>query len=82
MDQLTSEIEFDKSVYVVTEAGKPVFHWNGSGDEVRLSSLLKAVLSFCEAMGDSVKCIKSGQSRIVFLVRGYLSYVMISRTCF
>ena len=72
--------EFSKSIYVITDAGKPVFSWNETGDALRLSSLLKAILSFCEAMGDSIRCMKSGRTRIMFLVKHQLSFIIVSET--
>ncbi|CAM9793178.1 unnamed protein product [Ectocarpus sp. 8 AP-2014] len=70
-----------KHIFVLSNAGKPVFSL--SGDEQRLStlmSLIQGMLSLCADCdnGDEMESISAGSRRFVFLKRGNLVLVGVS----
>ncbi|CAM9184787.1 unnamed protein product [Ectocarpus fasciculatus] len=70
-----------KHIFVLSNAGKPVFSL--SGDEQRLStlmSLIQGLLSLCADCdsGDEMESISAGSRRFVFLKRGNLVLVGVS----
>nr|CAG4645441.1 EOG090X03TW [Lynceus sp. MCZ IZ 141354] len=57
-----------KHVFVLTEAGKPVYSRHGDEENlVTLFGVMQAMVSFVEDSGDVLQCIKAGDTSIVFL---------------
>ncbi|KAI7797970.1 putative vacuolar fusion protein MON1-like protein B [Triplophysa rosa] len=70
-----------KHVFVLSEAGKPIYSRFGS--EEALSStigVMMALVSFIQAGGNTIKSIFSDERTIVFLQKGPLVFVSVSTT--
>lgn len=70
-----------KHMFILTSSGKPVY--TRYGDEQKLSGfmcVLQAVVSFVSDNGDTVRYLTAGKHRFVFLIRGPLYLVAVSRT--
>ena len=70
-----------KHIFILSSAGKPIF--SRHGDEVALSGFIgttQAVISFCADVGDTIKSIYAGDHDFVFLIRGPLYLLAVSRT--
>jgi hypothetical protein len=61
---------YPKHVFILSSAGKPIFSRHGDEQEmVTTFGLLQAVISIAQDSGDSIRCIKSGERRIVYFVK-------------
>ncbi|CAL8078978.1 unnamed protein product [Calicophoron daubneyi] len=72
----------DLHVFVLTEAGKPVY--SRYGDEGRLSSIIgvmQALVSFVAAAGDELQFINANDRKFVFLCRPHLILVAVGLKC-
>lgn len=70
-----------KHVFILSNSGKPVY--SRHGDEQKLCAfmpVLSAISSFVDATGDTIKTIYAGAHKIVFLFKGPLHLVAVSRT--
>jgi len=70
-----------KHIFILSNSGKPVY--SRHGDEQKLCAfmpVLSAISSFVDATGDTIKTIYAGEHKIVFLFKGPLHLVTVSRT--
>lgn len=70
-----------KHIFILSNSGKPVY--SRHGDEQKLCAfmpVLSAISSFVDATGDTIKTIYAGVHKIVFLFKGPLHLVAVSRT--
>ncbi|XP_066500602.1 vacuolar fusion protein MON1 homolog B [Hoplias malabaricus] len=70
-----------KHVFVLSEAGKPIYSRYGS--EEALSSVMgvmMALVSFVQAGGNNIQSIYSDERRIVFMQKGPLVFVSVSKS--
>ncbi len=73
--------QHQKHILVFSAAGKPIF--SRYGNESKLSGttcVLQAFVAFVADQGDELHCITAGRHRFVFLMRGSIYLVAISRT--
>ncbi|KAL6064798.1 Vacuolar fusion protein MON1 A, variant 3 [Balamuthia mandrillaris] len=73
--------KYSKHIFIMSSAGKPVY--SRYGDEQKLCSfmpVLSAISSFVVDAGDTIKTIIAGQHKIVFLFKGPLYLVAVSKT--
>ena len=71
----------EKHIFVLSEAGKPIFSLHGEEDMmVSLGGLMQALVSFVADSGDTIKSIKTEDTNIVFLVKSPLILVGVSST--
>ncbi|KAI0365723.1 DUF254-domain-containing protein [Pilatotrama ljubarskyi] len=70
-----------RQYFVLTDAGKPVFisdHDTHSDSATSMIGVIQALVSIFLDDGDKLRCINSGNTRIVFLLRPPLYYVCVS----
>jgi hypothetical protein len=70
-----------KHIFVLSASGKPIY--SRYGDEQQLVTtfgLLQAVISIIRDSGDELKCIISGNRRIVYFIKNSLYFICISST--
>ncbi|OZJ05725.1 hypothetical protein BZG36_01330 [Bifiguratus adelaidae] len=70
-----------KHFFVLSNAGKPI--WTRYGDESRISTLMgviQAIISFFQDGDDSIRCIQSGDTVFVFLLKEPLYLVAVAKT--
>ncbi|KAG9284849.1 hypothetical protein G9A89_003772 [Geosiphon pyriformis] len=70
-----------KHFFILSSSGKPIY--TRYGDESRISSymgVVQAIVSFFADADDSIRCINAGQHKFVFLLKGPLYLVAVSRT--
>ncbi|KAI0243689.1 Vacuolar fusion protein mon1 [Massospora cicadina] len=68
-------------LFILSSAGKPIY--SRYGDESQLSGymgILQAIISFFADDNDSIRCIKAGNTKIVFMLRDPLYYVLVAKT--
>ena len=69
----------DKHIFVLSEAGKPIYSLHGEEEMmVSLAGLMQALVSFVADSGDTIKSIKTKTTNIVFLVKSPLILVGVS----
>ena len=70
-----------KHVFVLSEAGKPIFSIHGEEDDLAsIMAVMQAMVSYVIDMGDVLKSFNAGPDRqIVFLNKGPLILVAVSR---
>ncbi|KAJ8302197.1 hypothetical protein KUTeg_021184 [Tegillarca granosa] len=70
-----------KHVFILSEAGKPVYSRHGTEDKlVTIMGVMQALVSFVHDNGkDALRCIIAGEHRFVFLVKDPLILVGVSR---
>ncbi|CAG8583240.1 1631_t:CDS:10 [Diversispora eburnea] len=79
--QSTNWTRHRKHFFILSSAGKPIY--TRYGDESRISSymgVIQAIVSFFADSDDTIRCINAGQHRFVFLLKGPLYLVAVSRT--
>lgn len=70
-----------KHIFVLSSSGKPIFSRYGDEQElVTTFGLLQAVISIALDSGDSLRCIRAGGRKIVYLMKQSLYFVCISST--
>lgn len=70
-----------KHIFILSAAGKPIFSRHGDEQElVTIFGLIQAVVSIVEDSSDEIQCIKAGNRRIVYLLKGSLYFVIVSST--
>ncbi|EDQ87083.1 uncharacterized protein MONBRDRAFT_33500 [Monosiga brevicollis MX1] len=73
--------DHDKHVFILSNAGKPIYTRHGHEEQhVTLMGVMSALVSFVENDRDELRWFRAGQQIFVFLQRGPLYLVMISRT--
>ncbi|KAI8975580.1 vacuolar fusion protein MON1 [Mycotypha africana] len=80
-DNVKNWADHDKHFFILSSAGKPI--WARYGDESQLSTLMgviQAIISFFQDSDDTIKSIQAQQHQIVFIIKGPLYYVAVSRT--
>lgn len=68
-----------KHIFVLSDSGKPIF--TRYGDEQELAStmgLISALIAVVRRQGDTLRCIRAGQRRIVCYVKPGLYFICIS----
>eukprot|EP00798_Chlamydomonas_sp_ICE-L_P024359 gene24359-9972_t len=66
----------DSNFFILSTSGKPIYCNSGEEDElVGLMALITALVSVVEDQGDSIRHIVSGNTLIVFIVRGPICLV-------
>ena len=70
-----------KHIFILSSSGKPIFSKHGDEQEfVTTFGLLQAIFSLVQDAGDSLKCLKAGNRKIVYFIRNSLYFVSISST--
>jgi len=86
LDQASNSEVFDwkveeKHIFVVSEAGKPIYSLNGSDEAlVSLGGIMQALVSYVAASGDSIRSIRTGDKAVVFLSKPPLILVGVAGT--
>lgn len=69
-----------KHIFVLSDAGKPIFALHGDEDEqASLMAVMQAMVSYVADMGDSLRSLVVGSKKIVFLSKGPLILVAVSK---
>lgn len=69
-----------KHVFVLSEAGKPIYSRHGKEDKlVTLMGVMQALVSFVQDGNDHIRCIIAGNHTFVFNVRGPIILVAVSQ---
>ena len=77
LDSLSSR---DKHIFVLSEAGKPIYSLYGEDEMmVSLGGLMQALVSFVADSGDTIRSIRAADTNIVFLVKSPLILVGVSK---
>ena len=72
--------EHSKHIFVISEAGKPIYSLHGEEEYlVSLGGIMQALVSFVADTGDAIRSIRAGHTQIVFLVKSPLILVAVSR---
>lgn len=82
IDYLTDKswLEKPKHIFILSEAGKPIYSFHGSEDKLAsLFGVLTALVSFVQQNEDGITSIVAEGYKIVFLVRNSLILVATSR---
>jgi len=68
-----------KHIFVLSESGKPIFsRYGDEQDQASTVGLISALIAVVRGQGDSLRCIKAGQRRIVCFVRQGLYFISVS----
>ncbi|KAL1110484.1 hypothetical protein AAG570_008012 [Ranatra chinensis] len=71
----------DNHIFILSSAGKPVYSRYGCEDKlVTLFGVMQALVSFVQDSDDSIQAIYAGKSLVVFLIRGPIILVSVSRS--
>ncbi|KAL5283498.1 MON1A family protein [Megaselia abdita] len=74
-------LEKPKHIFILSEAGKPIYTFHGSEDKLAsLFGVMQALVSFVQQNDDGITAIFAEGYKIVFLVRNSLILVATSRT--
>lgn len=70
-----------KHIFILSSSGKPIFTRYGDEQEmVTTFGLLQAVISIALDSGDTIRCIRAGKRKIVYLLKNSLYFISISST--
>ncbi|XP_045844489.1 vacuolar fusion protein MON1 homolog B [Meles meles] len=70
-----------KHVFVLSEAGKPIYSRYGSVEALSTTmGVMTALVSFVQSAGDAIRAIYAEDHKLVFLQQGPLLLVAVSRT--
>ncbi|EHB07523.1 Vacuolar fusion protein MON1-like protein B [Heterocephalus glaber] len=70
-----------KHVFVLSEAGKPIYSRYGSVEALSATmGVMTALVSFVQSAGDTIRAIYAEDHKLVFLQQGPLLLVAVSRT--
>ncbi|XP_010607811.1 vacuolar fusion protein MON1 homolog B [Fukomys damarensis] len=70
-----------KHVFVLSEAGKPIYSRYGSVEALSATmGVMTALVSFVQSAGDTIRAIHAEDHKLVFLQQGPLLLVAVSRT--
>lgn len=73
--------ERKKHVFILSAAGKPIYSRYGSEDKlVTIFGVMQALVSFVQTNQDTIRSIHAGNSKFVFLIKGPIILVSVSRT--
>ncbi|XP_067002562.1 vacuolar fusion protein MON1 homolog [Anabrus simplex] len=72
--------ERKKHVFILSAAGKPIYSRYGSEDKlVTIFGVMQALVSFVQANQDTIRSIHAGNTKFVFLLKGPIILVSVSR---
>lgn len=81
---VTKEVGWEtnsKNIFILSSSGKPIFSRIGDEqDLVTTFGLLQAVISIVLDSGDSIKCIRSGQRKVLVQLKESLYFVCVHNT--
>ncbi|XP_013380579.1 vacuolar fusion protein MON1 homolog A [Lingula anatina] len=70
-----------KHIFVLSEAGKPIYSRYGKEDKlVTIMGVMQALVSFLQDGNDSLRCLVAGKHKFVFLNRENLNLVAVAKT--
>ncbi|CAG5083423.1 Similar to Mon1a: Vacuolar fusion protein MON1 homolog A (Mus musculus) [Cotesia congregata] len=70
-----------KHIFVLSQAGKPVYSRHCPEDKlVTIMGVMQALVSFVAAGNDTIKSVHAGDTNFVFLIKGPLILVAVSKT--
>ncbi|XP_011306022.1 vacuolar fusion protein MON1 homolog A [Fopius arisanus] len=70
-----------KHIFVLSQAGKPVYSRHSPEDKlVTVMGVMQALVSFVQAGNDMIRSVHAGNTNFVFLVKGPLILVAVSKT--
>ncbi|XP_012276007.1 vacuolar fusion protein MON1 homolog A [Orussus abietinus] len=70
-----------KHIFVLSQAGKPIYSRHSSEDKlVTVMGVMQALVSFVQSGDDMIRSVHAGDTNFVFLVKGPLILVAISKT--
>ncbi|GFG32545.1 hypothetical protein Cfor_09047 [Coptotermes formosanus] len=74
--------ERKKHVFILSAAGKPIYsRWYGNEDKlVTIFGVMQALVSVVQTNQDTIRSIHAGNSKFVFLIKGPIILVSVSRT--
>ncbi|KAJ9580107.1 hypothetical protein L9F63_004249, partial [Diploptera punctata] len=73
--------ERKKHIFILSAAGKPIYSRYGSEDKlVTMFGVMQALVSFVQASQDTIRSIRAGSTKFVFLIKGPIILVSVSRT--
>lgn len=79
--QNTEWKERKKHVFILSAAGKPIYSRYGSEDKlVTIFGVMQALVSFVQTSQDTIRSIHAGNTKFVFLIKGPVILVSVSRT--
>lgn len=68
-------------MFILSQAGKPIYSRYSSEDKlVTLMGVMQALVSFVQDSNDMIKSIHVGDTNFVFIARGPLILVTVSKT--
>lgn len=75
------EHDQNKHIFILSSSGKPIFSKYGDENElVTTFGLLQAVISIVIDSGDSIKCIRAGNRKIVYFIKQSLYFICVTST--
>ncbi|XP_015123688.1 vacuolar fusion protein MON1 homolog A [Diachasma alloeum] len=70
-----------KHIFVLSQAGKPVYSRHSPEDKlVTVMGVMQALVSFVQAGNDMIRSVHAGDTNFVFLLKGPLILVAVSKT--
>uniref|UniRef100_V9ICE5 Vacuolar fusion protein MON1 homolog n=1 Tax=Apis cerana TaxID=7461 RepID=V9ICE5_APICE len=70
-----------KHVFILSQAGKPIYSRYSSEDKlVTVMGVMQALVSFVQAGSDMIRSVHAGDTNFVFVVKGPLILVAVSKT--
>ncbi|XP_046481985.1 vacuolar fusion protein MON1 homolog [Neodiprion pinetum] len=70
-----------KHIFILSQAGKPIYSRHSSEDKlVTLMGVMQALVSFVQAGNDMIRSVHAGDTNFVFVVKGPLILVTVSKT--
>lgn len=70
-----------KHIFVLSQAGKPVYSRHSPEDKlVTIMGVMQALVSFVQAGNDTIRSVHAGDTNFVFLLKGPLILVAVSKT--
>ncbi|XP_046750307.1 vacuolar fusion protein MON1 homolog A [Diprion similis] len=70
-----------KHIFILSQAGKPIYSRHSSEDKlVTLMGVMQALVSFVQDGNDMIRSVHAGDTNFVFVVKGPLILVTVSKT--
>lgn len=70
-----------KHIFILSQAGKPIYSRHSAEDKlVTVMGVMQALVSFVQAGNDMIRSVHAGDSNFVFVVKGPLILVSVSKT--
>lgn len=70
-----------KHIFILSQAGKPIYSRHSAEDKlVTVMGVMQALVSFVQAGNDMIRSVHAGDTNFVFVVKGPLILVTVSRT--